>query len=1268
MSIDTIFTAKKEHLRDLNPTDAEDLFRELLRAETLRLGPENFKINVPRGTNATDGGIDATVDTSLLATQSDIIVPGKNGYQIKSGKTFRPWLKSEIKKELFKDRTPLNKKNLGERIRACLDADGTYILVCTGIHLSKSNVEKARSHIEKYLKEQCEYENPKVKVWSQPDFINFLDEFPLLTLGLRGLLEGKFKSHWSWSKDEGMQVPFVPGESQEKLIAKIQNELRQDGHSDPLPVWGNPGIGKTRLVLKATEADDLSPRVIYYRSVSHFRDSTLMSELLHGNNQLSAIVVIDGCDPHSRTFIPRNQNPQVKLVTISNDRDGIPRDVSEWEVQPLDDKQIRKIIQRYKVPEFQSDRHTDLCSGSPFMAHHIGRILADFSGDASKVLSEDYIYEQFYIDFEKENQTDEEVKLRRRVLRYIALFKQFGFEADVSDEARVIAEKVKEADGSTTPMMFQEIVADLRKGKILKGEFTLQITPKALHIKLWKEWWDTYGRTFDLARFTQDLPSKLRNWFYQMFKYAAESKKPLEIVKDLLGPNGPFQNGEHGLINLNSDLFLVLAEADPESALECLKQTIGKCDRETLLRFTWRRNVVWALEKIAVWQDLFADAARLLLALGEAENETWSNNASGVFAELFSPAYGIFAPTEASPVERLPILQEAFESESKPRHLLALEACKVGLQSMDRWGRSVGAEYQGLRKEPKFWKPQTYGELWSVYKQVWQFLFEQLDLLSEIDEREVGVGILLENASQLVKHTNLSDMVADTIQMLSEKTYVDNRLLIKTVVEFLHHNGKELPDDIRQRWEDLKDELIGSDFHSLMRRYVGTNLPVDAFDENKNYFEEGHPQIHVLAQQAVEEPRLLQSELQWLVTAEAHNGYAFGYQLGKRDNGFSLLPTLLNAQRNAGENASAFFLGGYFRALFENNATEWEEQLDALVEDTKLNVLIPDLTYHSGITDRAGLRLLKLAEEGVMHVNSFAFFFGSRVTDNLSDEVFTKWITFLLNCSDNSAVPIALKLYYFYYVHGKQEFTLPRDLTFQLLVRPARFENLSPNQMNSMTGGYWTDIANAFLNLHPEKDLEFIEQVLPHFGKEGTIFGTFNTETCSVLTELTKRHPEQVWKHVSKRLEERDFFFEKWLKEGDAKDPFSTTDEKGVLTLIPHKEICEWIDEDVEDRSWYFAYRLIPKTFSEDEWRTSLVRAFLMRYGQREDVRRELHANYATESWTGERSLYLESKKDKLLRIKTNEDNANVKRWLNEFIDGLEEDIERARIDEEREF
>jgi hypothetical protein len=90
----------------------------------------------------------------------------------------------------------------------------------------------------------------------------------------------------------------------------------------------------------------------------------------------------------------------------------------------------------------------------------------------------------------------------------------------------------------------------------------------------------------------------------------------------------------------------------------------------------------------------------------------------------------------------------------------------------------------------------------------------------------------------------------------------------------------------------------------------------------------------------------LRPELDWIVTSEAQNGYRFGYELGKRDIDFSLLPTFLEAQRKAGENASVFFLGGYFRSLFEKNQQKWEEQLDVLIEDAKLNVMVPELTWY----------------------------------------------------------------------------------------------------------------------------------------------------------------------------------------------------------------------------------------------------------------------------------------------------------------------------------
>ena len=185
-----------------------------------------------------------------------------------------------------------------------------------------------------------------------------------------------------------------------------------------------------------------------------------------------------------------------------------------------------------------------------------------------------------------------------------------------------------------------------------------------------------------------------------------------------------------------------------------------------------------------------------------------------------------------------------------------------------------------------------------------------------------------------------------------------------------------------------------------------------------------------------------------------------------------------------------------------------------------------------------------------MDIKYFASFFGKRLTDSLSEKVFIEWIAFLLDCSDNLAVSIALKLYYFFYIYDKQEPTPPRDLTFQLLTRPTLFENLpvlykSHQLVNSMTDDYWTEIASVLIDLYPEKDLEFVEHVVPHFGKKGTIFGEFDTETSTVLTELTKRHPEQVWKHVSKRLEEYDFFLENWLKEGDSRKSSSTTDESG---------------------------------------------------------------------------------------------------------------------------
>lgn len=1273
MDMETIFTVKNEHLDRLDPNTAVDFFRRLLWAEARRIGIELSKINVSSWGNIADGGVDATVDDAQIAGGYGIIKQGKTSYQIKSGSTFKPWEPTQIKNELFKG-TP-DKQNLGESIRACLDVDGTYVLVCTGIDPVEPDRQKILSNIEKYLK-QCDYPHPKVEVFTQNTLRGFLESFPSLALWINGSAGAIFQTHKSWSEEATMQVSFVSGKSQDNQISEIQEKLRQNNDAIHVRVLGEPGIGKTKLVLEATKEKDLAPLVIYC-TASQFQDSILISEILRDDNNFSAILIIDECNREGRSHIwnkLKHRGSRIKLITIHNDYEDKSGDINYYDAPPLDNEQICSIVQSYiSVPDAEANRWAELCSGSPRVAHVIGENLVNHPEDLLKLPGTVDIWERYIVAGDDPN--SEQVEQRRLVLQYLALFKQFGYERSVASEAKAIAQKIQTADERITWDKFQSIIHQLRGRKILQGEYTLYITPKALHIKLWTQWWEIRRSTFNLEDFTQGLEQEqeLIEYFYEMFVYAAESEAALRVVKELLGPNGPFRDNEYLKTRLGSRFFLALTEADPESALKCLIRTIGAWDKETLLKFTdGRRSVVWALEKIAVWRRLFPAAAKLILALGEAENEKIANNASGVFADLFSLGPGKVAPTEAPPVERLPVLKKAFESGSKEQRTLALKACRKGLIS-DHFSRMSGVEYQGLRKEPDLWSPKTHLEWQEAYRSLWQLLFEQLEHLPE-DERKEAVGILLGYAGSIGRIPDLGDMVVNTVTTIIENKYASEKQIIEIISRILFHDdsyveNKGLPAEIRQRFEQLRDDLIGSDFHSLMQRYVGMDLPEDEILEHKDEVNPVQPHLETLAKQSMDNPILLESELPWLVTPEARNGNKFGYELGKIDESLSLLPMFLDTQRNAEGNTSTYFLSGYFHAIFDRDLALWEQQLDTLCEDATLNAIVPSLTSYSGLTDRAGLRVLNLVESGIINIDEFGFFTFRNAIISLSVRVFNAWIEFLLNVMDRSAVDIALKLFYNYYISRKSELTLPNELTFRLLSHPELFIESDSYRYGTMTDFYWAKTGKAFLNRYPRKALKLVQRMLVPFGNDGTIFDAFS-QSCSFLTEATRRYPAEVWEYVSGYLGSRDNFSRtmsigKWLREADLSE---TEKEKGTLTLIPREKIWEWVDRDVENRAWYLASEFIPKTLLVEEWHDSLARDILVRYGDREDVRSTLISNYSTEGFWGPASLHYEERLKKLTDIQNSDNDEKVDRWINEFISFLEEQIEHAKIREERIF
>src|SRR5438876_4901521 len=89
-----------------------------------------MRITVP------DGGIDASVDTGGIDVDKwiDSFIPEvRTSLQIKTGGSFKPWQKGDIKDELFGKKNDPSKANLGESVQSCLDAKGVYVVVCTEV-------------------------------------------------------------------------------------------------------------------------------------------------------------------------------------------------------------------------------------------------------------------------------------------------------------------------------------------------------------------------------------------------------------------------------------------------------------------------------------------------------------------------------------------------------------------------------------------------------------------------------------------------------------------------------------------------------------------------------------------------------------------------------------------------------------------------------------------------------------------------------------------------------------------------------------------------------------------------------------------------------------------------------------------------------------------------------------------------------------------------------------------------------------------------------
>jgi hypothetical protein len=423
--------------------------------------------------------------------------------------------------------------------------------------------------------------------------------FPSLALELLGRDEQSLQSFDSWKARDDMTPALQLAPAQAEVIATIRKTLKGSDYQH-VRVIGEPGIGKTRLVLEALSTDDLAPTVIYSPHAEDFQRSQLFNELLRGDLHYHATLVIDECAAKERASIwgVLKGKRHIRLVTIDHGPENSRDDqMLVIDCPRLSEEQIMAIIGSYMPKPTGVWHWADWCSGSPRVAHAVGENLQKTPEDLLKPPATVPMWERFVAGYERHDSQNTRDVLT--VLRYAALFARFGFEDPVSGEAQYICRLIaQKADPSMTWARFQEIVEHLLERRILQGKRTLFIVPKALHIYLWIDYWKNYGRGFDFQAFFDEIPTPLQPWFLQQFIYAHASAVACKVVRDILSSAGPFSQHTFLVSQAGTRFLNYLAEAEPSATLAVIERTFGTWPLEELKNWqTGRQDIVWALEK-----------------------------------------------------------------------------------------------------------------------------------------------------------------------------------------------------------------------------------------------------------------------------------------------------------------------------------------------------------------------------------------------------------------------------------------------------------------------------------------------------------------------------------------------------------------------------------------------------------------------------------------------------------------------------------------------
>jgi hypothetical protein len=384
--------------------------------------------------------------------------------------------------------------------------------------------------------------------------------------------------------------------------------------------------------------------------------------------------------------------------------------------------------------------------------------------------------------------------------------------------------------------------------------------------------------------------------------------------EDLFGDQGPFATLD-GLVE-NSRLFRFAATANGERAAPALLRLLqgGSVEQRRTIAGDTRRDIVRAVEEMLFREGTSETALRSLILLAEAENETWSNNATGVAKEAFFPLH---SQMPLPLPRRLNLLGEMMGL-SERISVIAVDAMADAVESHTAITIRTTSGATPLDQ----WPQMTWGD-------VFRYQEGCIDLLMNAALRDERVSVRRTAARRVpralmnlvlrgqILHSlphlrTIVDAVIAQTDTFDVSDLADAMMWGRRAVR--GDNNEAAADETRRETisalTEMIDRLLGASFAVRLKLWAGgwlldpenTPAPRAAADEA----------IAGLAREVHQTPSLLTDELvEWLSSGAAQAG-KFWFQVGHEDIDGNFRPRIRPlAATHAGVNAFITYILGW---------------------------------------------------------------------------------------------------------------------------------------------------------------------------------------------------------------------------------------------------------------------------------------------------------------------------------------------------------------------